>query len=268
MRGMPGPRIIIRTTATLLGCLLLGGALFFAAADQDEPARFRARVVASYPHDSGAFTQGLIYHDGFLWESTGQYGQSTLRQVELQSGRILAQRELPANVFGEGLALWGRELVQLTWTNRVGFVYALEDLRPLKMFRLAGEGWGLTHDQRHLILSNGSAELIFLDPQNYTEVRRLPVHDRGQPVRLLNELEYIKGQVWANVWMTDRIAIISPQDGRVTAWLDLQGLLPAADRGAGAAELNGIAYDALNDRIFVTGKYWPKLFEISLERVR
>jgi glutaminyl-peptide cyclotransferase len=267
MPSMPNSRALRTAAAILIVGLLSGGAFFFLAAGQDEPLLYRARVIASYPHDPGAFTQGLLFQDGFLWESTGHYGQSTLRQVELQSGKVLAQRELPANVFGEGLALWGEELVQLTWTNRIGFVYALADLRPLKMFRLAGEGWGLTHDGSHLILSDGSAELTFLDPHNYTEVRRLPVHDRGQPVRQLNELEYIKGQIWANVWMTDRIAIISPQDGRVTAWLDLTGLLPGAERQPATAELNGIAYDAQNDRIFVTGKYWPRVFEIALETV-
>jgi glutaminyl-peptide cyclotransferase len=265
MCSMP-QKYLLRTIAVLLATgLLLGGSTFLLIAGQDEPTIYRARVIASYPHDPRAFTQGLLFHDGFLWESTGHYGQSTLRKVDLASGEVLALRALPAQVFGEGLALWGDELVQLTWTNRLGFVYALEDLRPLRVFRLTGEGWGLTHDKKQLILSDGSADLIFLDPQDYTEVRRLPVHDRGQPVTRLNELEYIKGQVWANVWMTDRIAIISPRDGRVTAWLDLKGLLPAAERSATTAELNGIAYDAQNDRIFVTGKYWPKIFEIALE---
>lgn len=265
MPSMLTSRSLRITAALLVAGLLSGGAFLFLAAGQDDPILYRARTIASYPHDVRAFTQGLLFHDGFLWESTGHYRQSTLRQVELQSGRVLAQRELPADVFGEGLALWGEELIQLTWTNRIGFVYALEGLRPLKTFRLAGEGWGLTHDGRELIMSDGSAELIFLDPQNYTEVRRLPVHDRGQPVVRLNELEYIKGKIWANVWMTDRIAIISPQDGRVTAWLDLKNLLPAAERRPATAELNGIAYDAQKDRTFVTGKYWPKLFEIALE---
>jgi glutamine cyclotransferase len=254
--------------ALLIAGLLSGGVFLFLAARQTEPVLYRARVIASYPHDPGAFTQGLLFHDGYFWESTGHYGQSSLRRVELPSGAVLARRELPANIFAEGLARWGDELIQLTWTNRIGFVYTLEDLRPVKMFRLGGEGWGLTHDGRQLIMSNGSAELIFLDPQSYTEVRRLPVHDRGQPVQQLNELEYIKGQIWANVWMTDRIAIISPEDGRLMAWLDLEGLLPAAERQPAVAELNGIAYDAQNDRIFVTGKYWPKIFEIALEPVQ
>jgi glutaminyl-peptide cyclotransferase len=267
MPDMPTSRTFRTTVALLIAGLLSGAAFLFLAAGQDEPTLYRARVIASYPHDPRAFTQGLLFHDGFLWESTGHYGQSSLRKIELHSGQVLAQRQLPSTMFGEGLALWGGELIQLTWTNRLGLVYALDDLRPLKTFRLAGEGWGLTHDGHQLILSDGSAELAFLDPQTYTEVRRLPVHDRGQPVQHLNELEFIKGQVWANVWMTDRIAIISPQDGRVTAWLDLKDLLPAADRQPTTAELNGIAYDAQNDRIFVTGKYWAKIFEIALEPV-
>lgn len=267
MRSMARKHLFI-TTAALLATSLLLGSIFFMPAAQEEPALYRVRVVASYPHDPRAFTQGLLFHDGFLWESNGHYGQSTLRKVDLPTGKVLAQRELPAHLFGEGLALWGEELVQLTWKNRIGFVYALEDLRPLRSFRLAGEGWGLTHDQRQLILSDGSAELSFLDPQTYAVLRRLAVHDQGQPVPRLNELEYIKGQIWANVWMTDRIAIISPQDGRVTAWLDLSGLLTQAERGAGAAELNGIAYDSHHERIFVTGKYWPKIHEIALEAVQ
>lgn len=258
----------IKLTAIVLGgVLLLGGVFLLIAVQDEEPVLYRARVIASFPHDPGAFTQGLLFHDGFLWESTGHYGQSTLRKIDLPTGEVLARRELPADVFGEGLALWGEELVQLSWTNRIGFVYALEGLRPLRVFRVAGEGWGLTHDQQQLIMSDGSAELSFLDPRSYTAVRRLPVHDRGQPVTRLNELEYINGQIWANVWMTDRIAIISPSDGRVTAWLDLKGLLPEGERSATTSELNGIAYDAQNQRIFVTGKYWPKLFEIALERV-
>ncbi|WP_305041967.1 glutaminyl-peptide cyclotransferase [Geoalkalibacter sp.] len=226
---------------------------------------YQARVVAAYPHDSQAFTQGLLYHEGYFYESTGKHGASSLRRVAPLTGQVLARLSLPDAYFGEGLTLWEGRLVQLTWKNRVGLVYSLDDFSLVETFALAGEGWGLTHDGTSLILSDGSAELSFLDPRSYQVLRRLAVHDAGRPVRRLNELEYIRGEIWANVWLTDRIAIISPEDGRVRAWLDLTGLLPAELRTARTAELNGIAYDAKTNRIFVTGKYWPRVFEIEID---
>lgn len=224
----------------------------------------RVRVVAAYPHDPQAFTQGLLYHEGHFFESTGKHGASSLRRVAPPTGQVLADRALPREFFGEGLALWQGRLIQLTWKNRVGLVYDLEDFSLVETFPLVGEGWGLTHDGTSLILSDGGAELSFLDPRSFRELRRLGVHDAGRPVRRLNELEFIRGEIWANVWLTDRIAIISPEDGRVRAWLDLAGLLPAERRSAKTAELNGIAYDAQGDRVFVTGKYWPLVFEIEI----
>jgi glutaminyl-peptide cyclotransferase len=220
--------------------------------------------ICLFPSDTGAFTQGLLFHEGFLYKSTGLYGESTLRRIDLDTGRVLAMRSLPYQYFGEGLALWRDRLIQLTWKNRTGFVYRLGDLSPLRTFHYEGEGWGLTNDDRHLILSNGSSELRFLDPETFAVVRRIQVHDGQRPVDQLNELEYIDGEVWANVWMTDRIVRIDPTDGRVTGWIDLSGLLPEQARTARTAELNGIAYDAGGKRIFVTGKLWPKIFQIEL----
>lgn len=224
------------------------------------------RVVRTYPHDRGAFTQGLVYLDGVLYESTGLNGRSSLRSVDLATGRVLQNRAVSAEYFAEGLAFLDNKLFQLTWQNGVAFVYDRMSFRPLTTLRYPGEGWGLTTDGRHLILSDGSATLRYLDPGTFREVKRITVTDRGKPVTQLNELEWVKGEIYANVWQTDRLVRISPATGRVVGWVDLTGLLTDAERYAGVDVLNGIAYDAKGDRLFVTGKLWPKLFEIKLVR--
>lgn len=224
------------------------------------------RVVKSYPHDPAAYTQGLIYLDGFLFESTGLNGQSTLRKVELETGEVVQQHRLDAAYFAEGLAEWNGQLVQLTWRSNVAFVYDLASFSLRRTLRYTGEGWGLTRDQEGFILSDGTNQLRFLHPDTFREVRRLTVTDGGVPVRDLNELEYVRGEVYANVWRTDRIARISPQTGRVVGWIDLRGLMAAGYRLDPAAVLNGIAYDAATNRLFVTGKLWPRLFEIEVVR--
>ncbi|MDX9741636.1 MAG: glutaminyl-peptide cyclotransferase [Gammaproteobacteria bacterium] len=226
-------------------------------------------VERVYPHDRNAFTQGLIWLDGVLYESTGLNGASSVRKVQLETGRVLARHDLDNRYFGEGLTAWGSQLIQLTYRSGLGFVYDRATLRQRQTFRYAGEGWGLTHDGQRLIMSDGTAVLRFLDPLTFRQVYELPVHDGGQPVRNLNELEFVRGEIWANVWRTDRIARIDPQTGRVIAWIDLTGLLSAADRaGTVVDELNGIAWDAQRDRIFVTGKRWPKLFQIRVKESR
>jgi glutamine cyclotransferase len=222
------------------------------------------RIVRSYPHDPDAYTQGLIYRHGFLYESTGLYGRSSVRRVELQTGAVLQQRAVDAAFFAEGITEWESTLIQLTWTSHLAFVYDRATLRMLRTLPLAGEGWGLTRDDRALIVSDGTNVLRFLDPQTLQEVRRIAVTDGGSPVTQLNELEYVRGEIYANVWHSDRIAAISPASGRVTAWIDLQGLMTGASRLDPEAVLNGIAYDADADRLFVTGKLWPRLFEIQL----
>ena len=222
------------------------------------------RVVHRYPHDPNAFTQGLVYTDGQLYESTGLNGQSSLRRDDLETGRVLDERTVPSQFFAEGLTSWGNTLIQLTWKAHTAFVYDRATFAPLRTFSYPWEGWGLTEDGRDLILSDGTATLHFLNPSTFHEVRSLTVTDRGKPVTELNELEYIHGQIFANVWMTDRIARISPETGHVIAWIDLQGLLPDVERRNNNAVLNGIAYDAVHDRLFVTGKLWPALFEIDV----
>lgn len=228
-------------------------------------------IVRRYPHDPTAFTQGLIYRGGVLYESTGQY-PSTVRRVRLEDGVVLDRRELDLRYFGEGLTDWGDRLITLTWRNGVGFVWDKATLEPITGFSYEGEGWGLTQDGRRLIMSDGTAELRFLDPETLEETGRITVSDNGQPVLDLNELEWIdpdgagpaRGEVWANVWETDRIARIDPETGRVLAWVDLTGLLSDAPRDPVEDVLNGIAWDTDGRRLFVTGKNWPALFEIRV----
>jgi glutaminyl-peptide cyclotransferase len=222
------------------------------------------KVVHVYPHDQGAFTQGLIYLDGHLYESTGLKGQSSLREEDLETGKILAFHDVPGQYFAEGLAPWGDKLIQLTWQSHIAFVYDRSSFHLLRTFPYDGEGWGLTADGKDLILSDGTATLRFIDPTTYREVRRVTVKDRGAPVAKLNELEYVHGEIYANVWYSNRIARISPRTGKVLGWIDLTGLLAEAGNSNRDAVLNGIAYDAEHDRLFVTGKLWPKIFEIKV----
>jgi glutamine cyclotransferase len=221
-------------------------------------------VVHVYPHDRGAFTEGLVFQDGVFYESTGLRGSSSLRRVALESGEILQFRALSPQFFGEGIALWGPKIVQLTWQSHIGFVYDKDSFELLSTFHDPTEGWGLTQDGSRLIMSDGTATLHFLDPESLAETGEIDVYDDRGPVVNLNELEYVKGEIYANVWQTDRIARIDPQTGQVTGWIDLTGLLSAEDQNPPVDVLNGIAYDAENDRLFVTGKLWPKLFEIEL----
>ncbi len=224
---------------------------------------FRYQLVNSYPHDRAAFTQGLVYLDGFLYEGTGLVGQSTIRKVKLETGEVLQQRKLDEQYFGEGIAVWQKNLIQLTWQSEIGFVYDLATFEPSRRFTYEGEGWGLTHDGKRLIMSDGTPTLRFLDPETLKETGRLTVRDGRIPVDDLNELEFVKGEILANVWNTNRIARISPTTGQVTAWIDFTGLLPPRE-AKGADVMNGIAYDAAGDRLFVTGKLWPRLFEVRV----
>ena len=223
-----------------------------------------ATVVARYPHDPRAFTQGLAIADGVLYEGTGLYSESSLRRVDLASGSVLQQVGLPPDIFGEGITVVGDRIFQLTWTSHVGYVYDRASFALIGTFGYPTEGWGLTYDGTRLILSDGSATLRFLDPETLAEVGQVQVLADGRPVRQLNELEYVDGLVYATVWLTDRIAVIDPSSGQVRAWLDLAGLNPARQSTGADEVLNGIAFDAEQRRLFVTGKLWPTLYEITL----
>jgi glutaminyl-peptide cyclotransferase len=226
-------------------------------------------IVHTYPHDATAFTQGLIYVDGHLYESTGLNGRSSLRMVELSTGKVLQKHDLPAEYFGEGLTDWESTLIQLTWTSHRAFVYDRFSFSPQRTFAYPGEGWGLTHDATQLIMSDGSSYLRFLDPKSFQVTRRVQVvDDTGRGVENLNELEYIRGEIYANVWQTDDIVRISPRTGRILGRIDLRGIIDTRELHGEGAVLNGIAYDAAHDRIFVTGKRWPKLFEIKIVDAR
>jgi glutaminyl-peptide cyclotransferase len=238
--------------------------LFLAATPSPVPVD-GFKIVHTYPHDPNAFTQGLVFVDGHLYESTGRNGHSSVRMVDLSTGWVLKEYDLPEEYFGEGLTDWHDTLIQLTWISGVAFVYDRSTFTVRRTLHYTGEGWGLTHDSSALILSDGTSTLRFLDPNSFREIKKLHVRDGyNQPVRNLNELEYIHGEIYANIWHQNRIARISPGTGRVLGWIDLTGLLKPGEVSDPEAVLNGIAYDVKSDRLFVTGKLWPKLFEIKV----
>lgn len=229
------------------------------------------QIVKRYPHDGKAFTQGLLFHEGMLYESTGQYGQSTLRKVDIPTGKVLKKFDLSSDFFAEGIALIGDEIYQLTWRSQVGFVYSLKDFKFLREFRYAGEGWGLTYDGTNLYHSDGTHVIRVVEPKSYKTIRTISVYDENKkPLREINELEWVKGEIWANIWHSDQIgkpnhiARISPKDGKLLGWIDLSGISPADVKRDEENTMNGVAYDSKNDRIFVTGKNWKNLYEIKL----
>jgi glutamine cyclotransferase len=230
------------------------------------PPEYTFKVVGTFPHDPDAFTQGLAYRNGFLYEGTGLKGRSSLRKVRLETGEVVQRVDLAPEFFGEGIALLKNEVVELTWQSQVGFVYNLSDFHLLRRFSYPGEGWGLAINGKgnELFLSDGTAEIRVLDGDTLREKRLIAVHDGDTPVTQLNELEFVEGEIFANVWQTDRIARISPQSGEVVGWIDLTGLLSPVYRLQSGAVLNGIAYDSDRKRLFVTGKLWPTLFQIRL----
>ena len=264
MSGFPA-RLRSRLRASILLCLACTG-IGLAQPTPWETSQpiHGVRVVASFPHDPEAFTQGLAIRDGKLYESTGNYGESVVRHVELSTGRVLQQTDLTPDLFGEGITLWGDRLVQLTWREGKGLVYEQASLRRERSFAIDGEGWGITQDDRHWIISDGTEVLRFLDPATLALIRRVRVLDADRPVRYLNELEYVEGQVWANIWHNDMIARIDPDSGQVLGYIDLSGLYPKAQRQNRHQVLNGIAYDPASGRLFVTGKNWPRLYEIRV----
>ena len=254
----PGPPWLLLLLAVL--CFLLPSA---DAASGEVPV-YGVGIIRAYPHDPDAFTQGLAFEAGVLYEGTGLYGESSIRKVHLETGRIQQIHRMPPEYFGEGIAVIRDRIVQLTWQSRKGFVYDKKTLRPLGTFGYATEGWGITFDGKNLIMSDGTATLRFLDPVTFAVVRSVTVHDDRRPVAFLNELEFIGREIYANIWGEDRIARISPRNGAITGWIDLSVLRTALGNDRRAEALNGIAYDRRGGRLFVTGKYWPKLFEIRV----
>jgi glutaminyl-peptide cyclotransferase len=243
----------------------LDTSLNLAPIDTPGTTLHNVRVVNVYPHDPAAFTQGLTFHNGYLYEGTGIPGQSSIRKVELKTGRVLKSQGLAAEYFGEGIAICRNRLIQLTWQSHIGFVYDLQSFHLLQTFSYPWEGWGITYDGNYLIMSDGTAVLRFLDARTYKMVKQIEVRDRGNIVPNINELEFIKGEIYANVWGTGYIVRISPRTGQVLGWIDLRDLYRYIGMGRNIDVLNGIAYDEKGDRLFVTGKYWPNLFEIRLE---
>jgi glutaminyl-peptide cyclotransferase len=222
------------------------------------------QVVHAYPHDPNAFTQGLEYRAGYLYEGTGLKGRSSLRKVQLETGKVLQEIDIAPQYFGEGITVLNQKIMELTWQAETGFVYDQSTFRRLQTYNYPGEGWGLANDGQNIYMSDGTAQIRIWDPLTLQEKRRITVHDAGRPVLNLNELEWVRGEIYSNIWQTDRIARISPVDGRVLGWIDMAGILPASERTGNEDVLNGIAYDVLGNRLFVTGKLWPKLFEIKV----
>jgi glutamine cyclotransferase len=248
---------------TLLAAAFLAFSLSPAFAAN--PQYYDYEIVNSYPHDPEAFTQGLFLKDGFLYESTGIWGRSSIRKVELKSGKVLQKRDLPAEIFGEGVAPWAGDIVGLTWRDGYGYVADGKDFKEERRFTYAGEGWGLTSDGKRLIMSDGTATLRFIDPTSLAETHRVTVTVRGKPLALLNELEWVDGEVFANVWGSGFIVRIDPESGIVAGVIDLRSLRKQLGAAPAAEVLNGVAYDEKGKRLFVTGKLWPKLFEIKLK---
>jgi glutamine cyclotransferase len=249
----------------MLKRILIAAVLAAAASAQAALPVYTYTVVKSYPHDTGAFTEGLFFHQGYLYESTGLEGGSSVRKVELETGKVVGGVTLPREIFGEGIVDWNDKIIGLTWKNQIGYVLDMDGFAFKGRFNYPGEGWALTRDDTQIYMSDGTSELRVLDPNTLTEKRRIRVTAEGKPVDQLNELEWVEGEIYANIWQTDRIARIDPKTGKVTAWIDLKGLLSAADRkGRQVDVLNGIAYDAATKRLWVTGKMWPKLYEIKL----
>ncbi|HTS46848.1 MAG TPA: glutaminyl-peptide cyclotransferase [Bryobacteraceae bacterium] len=239
-------------------------ALVCASIAAAQTPEYGYQVVHVYPHDRNAFTQGLEFRAGFLYEGTGLNGKSTVRKVQLETGKVLQQINLESQYFGEGITVFNQQILELTWRSGIGFVYDQNSFRRLRSFSYRGEGWGLANDGTVIYMSDGSPEIRIWDPVTLQEKRRITVREAGRPVTYLNELECVRGEIYANVWQTDRILRISPANGRVLGWVNLAGILSRADRDSDTDVLNGIAYDVLGDRLFVTGKNWPKLFEIKL----
>lgn len=257
-------RIVLAIVAAIL--IVVAGYFLYARLQPGGIPVYRADIVATLPHDGAAFTEGLFFQNGSLYEGTGEVGTSAIRQVKPETGQVLKEEQLPAPYFGEGIIAWKDRLYQVTWQDRTGFIYGLDDFAPRGTFAYAGEGWGLTHNDKSIIMSDGTPVLRFLDPETMAPVSTLKVTANGCPVEKLNELEWVDGEIYANIWQTNLIARIDPKTGEVRGFLDVSALGP---QGRGQDDVaNGIAYDAASKRLFVTGKRWPQLYQVKAgERV-
>jgi glutamine cyclotransferase len=253
----------MRTLGTMALVVIVIGATAHVRADAAVP-EYSAAIVKTYPHDPSAFTEGLFYKDGFLYESTGLNGQSSIRKVALETGEVVQQHELDPRYFGEGIVNWRDKLIGLTWKSEIGFVFDLSSFNPISEFHYTGEGWALTRDGSHLIMSDGTSDLRILDPETLSEISRIHVTCEGRPIRNINELEWIKGEIYADVWLTNLIVRINPATGEIAGIIDLTDVAELAHAERATDVLNGIAYDAAGDRLFVTGKLWPSLYQITL----
>lgn len=250
----------------IIAALTFSGILLGAYGDAPSQTVFgpSLKITAAVPHDRSAFTQGFLFYGGFFYESTGLYGSSTIRKVDPVTGEVLLCRGLPDRYFGEGIAVLENRLYQVTWRKGEGFIYDPETLEPSGEFRISGEGWGLTTDGSHLILSDGTCRLKFIDPLTFEIKKELEVSDDGRLVYSLNELEWIHGEIWANIWQQDNIARIDPSSGEVLSWVNVAGFTSCEDRLRGAEVANGIAYDSVGNRLWVTGKNWPRVYEVAV----
>jgi glutamine cyclotransferase len=255
---------IVSYPVILLTCLIVFAFLSCTFSTGKSPKYYTYQIVETFPHDDNAFTQGLFYENGLFYESTGRYGDSSVRKVDPPTGEVVKMYQLPDQLFGEGLTVVGDQIIQLTWRSKVGFVYDKESFELKREFSYQTEGWGITYDGNRLIMSDGSSKLYFLDTKTFEQIGTIEVLDGVTPITRLNELEFINGEIFANVYRTESIVRINPQTGKVTGWISLQGLLDRETLDRPVDVLNGIAYDETNNRIFVTGKLWPKVFHISL----
>jgi glutamine cyclotransferase len=265
---------------SIVALIFIGTGQFFVYESSDEQAKnqdaqytvktspivYSPRIIDKYPHDPKAFTQGLVFENGYLYEGTGLYGKSSLRKTVLESGDVVQRFNLSARLFGEGITIVQDTLIQLTWRSHIGFVYERDSFKLIRIFQYPTEGWGITYDGKQLIMSDGTEHLYFLNPETYEISGKVSVYDDNGLITKLNELEYIKGLIYANVWQSSRIAIIDPLTGQVNGWIDLQELVRSAGGNNTTKTLNGIAYDQESDRLFITGKMWPDIYEIQLAR--
>lgn len=256
--------LLLIITAVILTCVFYKPGEIHSSLPEELTSYMTYEILNTFPHDPQAFTQGLVFHEGYLYESTGLYGESSLRKVDLESGEILERVDLPDQIFAEGMVIFEDHIFQLTWREKIGFVYDLEDFLLINQFFYPVEGWGLTHDGQDLIFSDGTSSLYFMNRYTFEILGSITVTDQGQEIQRLNELEYIQGEIFANIWGTDDIIRIDPETGQVLGWIDMSGILPDELRTADTDVLNGIVYNLEEDRLFITGKCWPRLYEIQL----